>query len=348
VEFLDDALLARLNGPCSVAEYVDGAPDPAVDLVTPFSVDCASLWRELFGNRFGHYNAAATAAAALKRQRTPGVFRGATLGVLAAARLAVVAARRMAGQARGSGPVVQTGAGTAAGALWNKSMRNFQKRSRRNIPGVTQTRARPGAPFLKPAGVHLGARRGAQAQPLACTLSYSPKVAIMGEGCPANNCRILTGPHRCADAELVVVPDLALLHDVDALAANVDLVVSFLYVVSLGLDITTKTQLAAVQGVPRRLSPHHCVRHVPAHGEEVAFCVGARLRLEQEDVHRALRRIARVPESNFTVSTASTAASGEIFFGDIRDVVAWACSARRARNEIGPKAFVADGRAMPA
>ena len=45
-----------------------------------------------------------------------------------------------------------------------------------------------------------------------------------------------------------------------------DLAVSFLYVVALGLDITTQANLAAdpVQHTPRRLTPEHCVRHIPA------------------------------------------------------------------------------------
>ena len=82
--------------------------------------------------------------------------------------------------------------------------------------------------------------------------------------CPAKECRILIGRHRCAEADLVVVPDISILHNVDALAADVDLAVSFLYIVSLGVDIATKTQLAAVQGVPRRLSPQHLLASRPS------------------------------------------------------------------------------------
>ena len=66
-------------------------------------------------------------------------------------------------------------------------------------------------------------------------------------------CVSLTERHRCAEADLVVVPDLSVLHDVDRLAADVDLAVSFLYIVSLGVDIATQTQLSVVQGVPQRI-----------------------------------------------------------------------------------------------
>ena len=98
--------MLTLNGPRTAEEFAEGTTaDPNVAL-TPFSRECASLWREWFGARAGHYNAAATAAAKLKRNAKPGAFRATTLGVLAAARLAVSNKRRLAAagqqQARGS------------------------------------------------------------------------------------------------------------------------------------------------------------------------------------------------------------------------------------------------------
>ena len=70
--------------------------------------------------------------------------------------------------------------------------------------------------------------------------------------------------------------------------------------------------------------------------------------IEHEGVRNALKRIARAPGSKFVVPDAFTPASGdEIVFGDMREVVAWAISVRRVQNEQGPKAFVANGVAMP-
>ena len=105
----------------------------------------------------------------------------------------------------------------------------------------------------------------------------------------------------------------------------------------------------AVQGVPRRLSPQHCVRHVPAaQAQKLAFCMGPRLSVEHLDVQTALKRIVRAPKSKFILSKSSKPAAGDVFVDDLRDVVAWACSFRKAENERGPKAFVMDGAAMPA
>ena len=161
-------------------------------------------------------------------------------------------------------------------------MKGFHERSRKNITGVTQTRERPGGFFLSPVGVHLGAKRGAATQPLTCAISFTPRVAIVDmnktKACPAKQCTIVHGPHRCADVELAVVPDLAMLHDEDLLSSDVDLAVSFLYIVSLGVLTTTTAQLAAVGGIPRHLTPQRCVRHVSASMEEnVTFCVGGYL-----------------------------------------------------------------------
>ena len=135
---------------------------------------------------------------------------------------------------------------------------------------------------------------------------------------------MVIGRHGCAEADLVVVPDLSFRHDVDALAAEVDLAVSLLYIVLIGVDITTQAQLAVVEGVPSRLALQHgCVRHVPASAEEVRFCVRPRL---DPAVHKALRRVAGAPNSEFSVPKHRAPASGDIFFGELRDVASRACS----------------------
>ena len=221
-----------------------------------------------------------------------------------------------------------------------------------NIPGVTQTRARPGGPFLNPVGVCLSARVGAAAQPLACAISYNPKVAIVDMNRttvrPAWRCRIVDGPHRCAEVELAVVPDLAMLHDQDLLSSDIDLAASFLYIVSLGVLTTTTAQLAAVQGIPSKLEPQGCVHHVPAaRTANVTFCVTRHLREAHVHMYTALKRIASEPGSKISVTKTSTSAPGEIVLNSLQDVVKWACSARMVRNVRGPKAFLPDGAAMP-
>ena len=302
--------------------------------LTSFPSQCASLWREVFGHRECHYNACAAAAARSKRQSAPGLLRGSIRGVLGAARLAVTAARLR--RARGPSIAAHSDAGIEGGALWSDGMSKFQGRSRNNIPGVTQTRARPGAPFVKPPGVELAPRRCAPTQPLA-RRSLCSKVASLGgatDMCPVRGCATVTGKHRCAEADLVVVPDLSFLHDVDALAASVDLAVSFFYIASLGLDVVTKTHLVAAQGHPDRIPLHHRMRHVPASGRREVLYFGPGLAVEHPEVRAAARRVARAAGSKLAVSQAAPSSRWREVFSTLRDVVAWASSARKVRHEI--------------
>ena len=56
MDFFDDMLMLKLNGPKTLEECGGGEADSCSRL-TPFSRECASLWRELYGARFGHHNA---------------------------------------------------------------------------------------------------------------------------------------------------------------------------------------------------------------------------------------------------------------------------------------------------
>ena len=122
-----------------------------------------------------------------------------------------------------------------------------------------------------------------------------------------------------------------MLHDQDLLSSDIDLAVSFLYIVSLGVLTTTTAQLAAVQGIPSKLNPLSCVHHVPAASSaNVTFIVTRYLREAHVDMYKALKHIARAPESQISLKKKESAsASGEILLNSLRDVVAWACSARR-------------------
>ena len=349
MDFLDDMLMLKLNGPKTLAEC-EGDEADSCSRLTPFSRACASLWRELYGARFGHHNAKATLAAQEKAKQKPG-FRKTVGGVLAAARLAVAESRRVAA-ARAH---AASGAGQASPALgspknvfWNASMDQFQKNTDNNIPGVVETRCRPGAPFIPPRGVHL--ERNAAAIPKPLVRSPFAKVAFLSDTPQEQrgSHTTITGRHRCAEADLVIVPDLSILHDAEALAGSPDLAVCLLYIVSLGLDITTQKHWDAARGVPRNLQPLACVRHVPLVKEEhITFSVGARFKDEQPDVKKALRRIMRSPNSKFRVVTEGAAAPGAVCFNDLQGVVAWACSVRRTLNELGPKTYGVDGVAMP-
>ena len=124
-----------------------------------------------------------------------------------------------------------------ASARWTKAMGRFQARTRNNIPGCTQTRAKPGGAFLYSAGVNLQQYRGAKLQPLAqarpcCKVAFW--AAARGAGA-VHDLVVEVGRHRCATADIVILPDYGVLHDMKTLEAEFDIAVCFLYIVSRGL-----------------------------------------------------------------------------------------------------------------
>ena len=225
----------------------------------------------------------------VKPQRSPLKISG----VSAAARDAVAESRRVAApRAHAVSGVGQArpGLGSPQNACWNASMAQFQKNTDNNIPGVSETRCRPGAPFIPPPGVHL--ERNAAAIPKPLVRSPFAKVAFLSDTPQEQrgSHTTITGRHRCAEADLVIVPDLSILHDAEALAGSPDLAVCLLYIVSLGLTITTQKHWDAARGVPRNLQPLACVRHVPLCKQGIyndSRVWGARLKIEQPDVHSA-------------------------------------------------------------
>ena len=86
------------------------------------------------------------------------------------------------------------------------------------------------------------------------------------------------------------------------------------------------------------------MRHVPAitQKSKVTFRLGPAI---DHDVRRALHRLTR--RETIAIATKPNPAPGEVFLRTVRDVVAWACSARRVAIERGPKAVDADGRRLP-
>jgi hypothetical protein len=345
MEFHDDSLMLKLNGPKTSADFDEDVANTRQRL-SPFSRECASLWREIVGTRFGHFNPQATIAAKLKAQATTHQrFSGVVRNVLAASRLAVSAKRRLGDRRQPLAPL-HSGAGTSESSLWNGSMERFQKRSSRNVTGVTQMRAGPGCPFVPPVGVNLR-EHAAGVEPQSLTRQYR-KIASFGVSrlvVSSPSAEVVVGRHRCAEADLVIVRDLELLHDVSSLAADEDLTLSFFYIVSFGVPVITAAQFEAAQCSPKRISPEHITHHSPALHQPLAVVVGGSLATEHPDVRRACRRVAKAKNSKMTLlpSRDSAPASGGCHFQTLQDVVTWAESVRAVKQVRGPRAVTVDG-----
>ena len=346
--------MVRLNGPRTTEDLCEGVLNRNVDL-TPFTRECASLWRVLYGSRRGHFNQKAVDAAAGKRKRVLGVYKNAQLGVLAAARLAVASKRMRRARASAFGEetagssAVHAGAGTDKSRLWSAALGNFQERTSHNIASVTQLRAHRGAAFLQPPGIKLDKQRGARMEPLARKRPRN-QVAFLDDECEVQGPGVMKvyGIHRCAGAGIAIVPDLAFLDDVEAILANIEYVVSYIYIVLLGELVATNAQLLAVGADPRRLPKDRCVSHIAASGAKtLTFWLDPALRRDHRDVFRAFRRVAQEEKSLCSVSDGKAPGDGAIVFRDLRDVVQWTRSQRRVENVMGPKVFTVGGVPLP-
>ena len=372
LQFHDDTLMLSLNGPQTVAEF-SGSSGNARQALTPFSRECASLWRETIGQRRGHHNPKATSAAKRARQAMGGTASGAFRGVLSAARLAVASARLRSGRGLKRVRCLHEGGGTPASAHWTEAMRKFHARTRNNIPGCMQTRAKPGGAFFYPAGVNLQPYPGAKLQPLAQArpCSHIAFVAAASGAGEVKDLVVQEGRHRCATADIVILPDYAVLHNMKTLEEDLDTAVCFLYIVARGLPVTTLSRLRAAGGRVKNIPMRHRTYHVAAMQRKIIFHVGAELQEQHRDAYRALRRLAGMPKSSFQLveregvaapasgGCAGASASGGcavapasggsvVCLNTMREVIVWACEARRVENLAGPKVVAVDGLPLAA
>ena len=335
-QFHDDLLMVRLNAPQTVKDF--NGRGGGGDGLTGFSRECARLYSRIFGHRFGHFNPVGVAAAKRKRDAATGRFRKIAEGVLGAARVAVLNSRRVRPRVE-----LHPGVGTENSAYWNKDMQRFQERNRNNVAGVLELRASPGGPFVQPRGIDLTPNPAAKPQPLARS---HERVALVGvSDCVVSGVSIVHGPHRCAEADLVVLNDHAVLHvDSQTLAKSEDLTLALLYITLRGLDVVTKAQVMAATGAVCRIQ--QCMRHARRCSDgKIVLLVRTSLAESHPVVHRALRKVSAEPGAKFQWCKTDREVSGvtETSLATLEDVVLWAQAARRIDRAQGAKAMSVQG-----
>ena len=165
--------------------------------------------------------------------------------------------------------------------------------------------------------------------------------------CPRADSVAHTGPHRCQVAQVVVVSDLAVLHDEAKIAASDDLVQAFVYLVLRGIDVVTINQWRQASGqrggLQRMQRLHHAEVRLQPLASSVSFA--ERLQIESPDVCRAFKRTARMAGSKFEV--VRDADSSKVHFQTLSEVTTWLGSQRRLRNITGSKAIAVRGERRP-
>ena len=275
-------------------------------------------------------------------------------GILAASRLAVMQ-RRMIHKARAlsaSGDATRAAepsvAGTSDSKHWTQEMHKFSERTKHPILSVTNLRAKPDGAFLPPPGIDIHRKRAAPSEPLA--RKAWANVAFFDDSAPLPvvGVRVLDGMQRCHHADLVIVPDIRVLHDQTKMCENVGLAISALYILALGKDVTTAEAWKQAQGNPNKLAMSSVVPHVSASENKVTVNRSEAFAKRCPSVVNALRNIAAAPNSKWSQPLARLTKSKTEGFDTLADLMAWAVPLRRVARHGGPKVRAIDGTRLPA
>ena len=100
------------------------------------------------------------------------------------------------------------------------------------------------------------------------------RVAFFTQELPAHPpASVLRGPQRCALADVVIVHDLTLLHNEEALVADPEIVLQLFHIVALGKKLVGAAHWQEVGGKPASLRTDWFIMHEPAIGGKADFRV---------------------------------------------------------------------------
>ena len=164
----------------------------------------------------------------------------------------------------------------------------------------------------------------------------------MADGvCHDSSVEVVRGSQRCFKADLVVVPDLAALHDQRVLCEKPDWAVCVLYILACGVDVTTAAAWQAAKGNPRNLR-NFVVSHVSASGDKKSISISRTLAEQYPPLlQKAFKNICAMKGSKWT---AATGAANQLKTMD--EFIAWALPLRRVRCATGCKVQIADGQLL--
>ena len=300
-ELAEEALLNRCDGPQARSQVVrdeEGGHSIAPRL-TDTSREWANLWRQVVRARMGCYNLSAVKACAAYWGNSKKTWRARRTNVLAAAEQSVQESRECGAA---SAPMTAFGvrrdffkqaadskAGTSDSRHWSGKLDNF-----------TALTARKAA-HNKLWNIHkgLGPRRGRDilGTKVAPPLGVISSVRFLGEALESK-VEVAVGSKKCKRAQLIVVPDLSLLHNS---AADKGMVAHLAYIVGLGKAVVTSSAWTLAQGDPAKILPNNIIRHVPAAvGAKQVFTYTPAFRTRYGEVHEAMRFCADKEKSKWT------------------------------------------------
>ena len=312
---IEDLLLLALSGPSAPREIAVPACGGGLE-ATDFTFECALLWLIVYGRRFGFKKQMSTRKPAA-RQRTLNTWKQARSMALEAARISTAA------------PIPTPAPHSQQNIGWNAKFGKFAKLTRtKRARNLLAQKGKEGIP--KP-GVRAAMPRSFR------TFPDMPRVAFLPDspGEFVAKVRVERGAHACKSALAVVMDCWDRLHEP---VADAKWVLHLIYIVGLGLPVTTRQSWKLKQGrVDRQDVQKIFVPHIPlAKKVKVEFSMDLRLGLEHEDVKAALQHCCRGIGSTWKFSKRLSRSPGkglqQLHVTDLAQLWSWLQAQRRVVN----------------
>lgn len=355
-DFLDDLLVLKLNGG-STPEAIATKSASGDFMATEFTLKCVEQWRATFGNRYG------IDLSSRKPRHNPkssNSFQAVRRSVLHASKNV----KNLMGKQGFSGrtgtaynvPLERLWGNTAKhlSPHWNQELQRFEKLTNLRRPGGLSVSGSANFPKWKdrpafttghkaqdPSFYRLlayvrGTSAASGAQNAADPDGISEASGAQLVNTAATGREFLKGAHRCRKSHLVILDSLERLHDTDP---NELLLVHLLYIVALGLPVTTHALISTSGGDFSRLKISDIFEHQSAMSKEASILVADEFKKECPEAMQALRSIVSLANSNWRLVKPHKAKKEKtlIEIKKLRDLWDWTASKRLLVNSRSAK-----------
>lgn len=339
---LDDKCVLRLCGPTDGSEVV--AERSGRLHLTPFTSECARIWRQTFGARMGYRN---TLKQIPKRTGTWAHLKRGVLGAVARS----VSASRLPALERVDGVTVfgvrrsvlkleatDPSAGRPTSKYSTPKLEKFRERTAKKR--IANPILEKGSRFCFP---KFKARRAAKEAP---SIAHVHRVCFLGncgnQAVAANSgCEVCVGARRCRQAQMVVVDEMSSLHA----CADAAMLTHLIYIAGLGRPVVTEASWELAERRPSTLQSCSVVHHVPlALTVQRWFCCTAAFKQNFPGVVLALKACVELNKSKWKFTEpgqplAANLRSQVTQVDAVAPLATWLQNERRIANTLGPKVF---------
>ena len=345
---VDDLVVLQLDGPLEPGEVATPAGGGGGLAATKFTTKCAELWRRIHGQRFSLYSGGSAPGKKVQKPRVQNTttFIEVRRAVLRAARCVRAAPRNPQETTKYGVPVsfFRTPSNDTPKQdtpFWNQGLGRFAKLTAlkrvTNAQSVFGKRSFPKI-VLKPS------------QPMK--LLPRPainRIVFLPESARANadGYKVLLGAHCCRAAHLVIVDSWECFHQP---VADADFMTHALYIIALGVPVTTTTSWQHVGGRAEALHFKDVVHHLPLiRRRPIEFKIDRSFKVKFPELLAAFKDCVAQESSQWTIvkhfSSPPPKKTQQMTISDAVNMWQWLQGARAVANQRGAAmVWRADGK----